>query len=279
MNRTALVLLAALALMTTGCDKLKSRDQLNKGIQAYRNARYSDAVEFFKNSVALDSSNLNGRRYLATAYMSQYIPGADSPDNNRMAKAAKDEFLNVLKENPNDTLALASLASLAYQQAQGVPEMDKKFERLNEAKEWYKKLAQADPQNKEAFYSLGVIDWAETYPVRMTARSKLGMKPEDPGPIKDKKVKEELRQRNLPLIEDGIKNLQKAIEIDPNYDDAMSYINLIYRERADLAESPEDYKKDSDIAEQWVQKSMDTKKKKGAAAAAAAAGGITQESK
>jgi tetratricopeptide (TPR) repeat protein len=279
MNRITIVFLAALAFMSAGCDKLKSRDQLNKGITAYRNARYNDAVEFFKNSVALDSSNLNGRRYLATAYMSQYIPGADSPDNNLMAKAAKDEFLNVLKENPNDTLALASLASLAYSQAQGVSDLDKKFERLNEAKEWHRKLVQADPQNKEAYYSLGVIDWAETYPIRMTARAKLSMKPEDPGPIKDKKVKEELRQRNLPLIEDGIKNLQKAIEIDPNYDDAMSYINLIYRERADLAEAPEEYKKDSDIAEQWVKKSMDTKKRKGAQAAATAAGGITQESK
>jgi len=108
-----MVLLAALAFMSAGCDKLKSRDQLNKGIQAYRNARYNDAVEFFKNSVALDKTNINGRRYLATAYMSQYIPGADSPDNNRMAKAAKDEFLNVLNDNPKDTLALASLASLA----------------------------------------------------------------------------------------------------------------------------------------------------------------------
>ena len=53
------------------------------------------------------------------------------------------------------------------------------------------------------------------------------MKPEDPGPMKDKKVKEELRGKNLPMIEDGIKNLQKAIEIDPNYDDAMAYLNLI----------------------------------------------------
>lgn len=279
MNRTTIVLLAAVALMSTGCDKLKSRDQLNKGIQAYRNARYTDAVEFFKNAVALDSSNLNGRRYLATAYMSQYIPGADSPDNNRMAKAAKDEFLGVLKDNPNDTLALASLASLAYQQAQGVSEMDKKFERLNEAKEWYQKLAQADPQNKEAYYSLGVIDWAETYPVRMTARAKLGMKPEDPGPVKDKKVKEELRQRNLPLIEDGIKNLQKAIEIDPNYDDAMAYMNLLYRERADLAETPDEFKKDIDTAESWVQKSLDTKKRNGARAAAAGTGGITPDAK
>lgn len=255
---------SAFLIASTGCAKLKSRDELNQGVAAFKGAKYSNAVEHFKTSVDLDPENLNGRLYLATAYMQQYIPGADSPENNQMAKAAKEEFQKVLDKSPNDKLALASLASLAYQQAQGVPELEQKFKRLNEAKEWYAKLVLADPANKEAFYSLGVIDWAETYPIRTSARSKLGMKPEDPGPIKDKKVKEELRARNLPMIEDGIKNLQKAIEIDPNYDDAMSYVNLIYRERADLAESAEDYKKDTETAESWVQKSLDTKKMKAA---------------
>ena len=55
--------------------------------------------------------------YLATAYMSQYIPGADSPDNMQLAKQAKEEFIKVLENHPNDTTALASLASLSYQQA------------------------------------------------------------------------------------------------------------------------------------------------------------------
>ena len=163
---------------------------------------------------------------------------------------------------------------MAYQQAQGVPELDEKFKRLNEAKEWYLKLVAADPQNKEAYYSLGVIDWAETYPVRTTARVKLGMKPEDPGPIKDKKVKEELRARNMPMVEDGIKQLSKAIEVDPNYDDAMAYLNLMYRERADLADTKEEFTKDSEMADSWVQKSLDTKKMK---AAKQPTSGITQE--
>lgn len=275
MKKTLSVLgLTFLALAGTGCDKLKSRDALNQGVQAYKGARYGAAVDFFKTAVQLDPTNQNGRLYLATAYMSQYIPGADSPENNQMAKAAKDEFEKVLQNNPNDKIALASLASLAYQQAQGVTDLEKKFQRLDDAKGWYQKLVVADPQNKEAYYSLGVIDWAESYPVRMSARVKLGMKPEDPGPVKDKKVKEELRGKNLPKIEDGIKNLQKAIEIDPNYDDAMAYLNLTYRERADLADSPEEFKKDSEIADSWVQKSLDTKKMK---AQKQPAGGISNE--
>ncbi len=53
-------------------------------------------------------------------------------------------------------------------------------------------LPVTDPKNKDAYYSLGFIAWSRWYPAYGTARANLGMKQEDPGPIKDKKVKEEL---------------------------------------------------------------------------------------
>jgi len=264
-------------LGVTGCDKLKSRDRLNRGVQAYRSARYADAVDFFKEAVALDPNNLNGRLYLATAYMSQYIPGAGSPENLQVAKQAKEEFLKVLEKDANDKTALASLASLSYQQAQGEPDLDAKIKKLDEAKEWYLKLIAADPQNKEGFYSLAVIDWVKWYAAWMRSRADLGMKPEEPGPLKDKKVKDQLKDQYSAVIEDGIKNLQKALDIDPNYDDAMAYMNLLIRERADLDDTADQYKKDVDVADGWVQKALDTKKMKAAKEAAKGNTGIIAE--
>jgi len=278
MKTISLVLgIGVLVLAGTGCDKLRSRDQLNRGVQAYRSAKYADAVEFFKTAVNLDPSNLNGRLYLATAYMTQYIPGAESPENLQLAKQAKEEFLKVLERDPNDKTALASLASLSYQQAQGMPDLEQKLKKLDEAKEWYLKLIAADPQNKEGFYSLAVIDWVKWYAAWMKSRADLGMKPEEPGPIKDKKVKADLKDQYSAVIEDGIKNLQKALDIDPNYDDAMAYMNLLIRERADLDDSPDQYKKDVETADGWVQKALDTKKMKAAKEAAKTQGGITPD--
>jgi tetratricopeptide (TPR) repeat protein len=278
MKTISLVLgIGLLVLAGTGCDKLRSRDQLNRGVQAYRSAKYADAVEYFKTAVNLDPSNLNGRLYLATAYMTQYIPGAESPENLQLAKQAKEEFLKVLEKDPNDKTALASLASLSYQQAQGMPDLEQKLKKLDEAKEWYLKLIAADPQNKEGFYSLAVIDWVKWYAAWMKSRADLGMKPEEPGPIKDKKVKADLKDQYSAVIEDGIKNLQKALDIDPNYDDAMAYMNLLIRERADLDESPDQYKKDVETADGWVQKALDTKKMKAAKEAAKTQGGITPD--
>ncbi len=92
-GRVLTVLAVLLALFSTvGCSKLRARDQLNKGVQAYKNAKYEDAIEHFKNAVELDPTLINARLYLATAYAQQYIPGADSPDNNRFAEQAIDVF-------------------------------------------------------------------------------------------------------------------------------------------------------------------------------------------
>jgi len=279
MKSTILVAgIGLLVLFATGCDKLRSRDALNHGVQAYKGAHYTEAVDYFKNAVQLDPDNTMPRLYLATAYMSQYIPGAESPENMQLAKQAKEEFQKVLEKNPSDTTALASLASLSYQQAQGLPDLDQKLKKLDEAKEWYLKLIAADPQNKEGFYSLAVIDWVKWYAAWTKARQDLGMKSEEPGPLKDKKVKADLQTEYGAVIDDGMKNLQKALNIDPQYDDAMAYMNLLIREKADLDDSPEQYKADTDTADKWVQKALDTKKLKAAKAAAAAQqGGITAE--
>ena len=134
---------------------------------------------------------------------------------------------------------------------------------MDDAKQWYEKLISVDPKNKEAYYTFGVIAWTKTFAPRMEARAKLGMKPEDPGPIKDKKIREELTAKNGPIADEGIQNLQKALQIDPEYDDAMAYMNLLLREKADLEESPTAYKKDTDEADTWVQKSLETRKHQG----------------
>src|SRR6266487_2656176 len=210
--RKVIVVLAvtALAVLGTSCNQLKARDQLNKGVQAFTAAQYPEAVEHFKTAVELDPGFASARLYLATAYMQQYIPGADSPENNRMAQAAFDNFKKVLDQEPKNTLAMASIASLNLNQ-----------KKWDEAQQWFDKLIAVEPNNADAYYSMGFIAWSKWYPVYGTARANLGMKQEDPGPIKDKKVKEELKAKWSPVIDGGLAALDKALQINPEYDDAM----------------------------------------------------------
>jgi tetratricopeptide (TPR) repeat protein len=254
---------AAFVILGSGCAKLKSRDEMNRGVQAYKNAKYVDAVNHFKSAVELDPTNQNAQLYLATSYMTQWVPGADSPENNRAQKAAKQEFLKVLEKDPQNKIALASLASMSYSQAGfGTPEQ--KSEALGEARKWNMKRVEVDPNDAEAYYSLGVIAWAEAYPNIQTERVKLNMKGDDPGPIKDKKVKAELQEKYGKAIEDGLSSLEKAINIDKENDDAMTYLNLLLRKKADLEENADAAKADVAKAEEWANKSLDIKKVKAA---------------
>lgn len=272
----ATLLAGALTIIGTGCNKLKSRDDLNKGVSAYRNAKYDAAVDLFQEAIDLDPQNANARTYLAIAYMMQWIPGAVSPENVQFATKAREEFNKVLQMNPKDTTALASLASLSYNEAQSLP-LEEKMAKLDEAAKYNLQLIEADPSARDAYYSLGVISQNKFYPVLMTARLNAGMKPDEPGPLKDKKAREELQGKYGAIVQEGIDRLQKSLDIDPEYDDAMAYMNLLIREKADLTADKDEYKKQIEVADGWLQKALDVKKIKQERLEKKSGGGIVQE--
>jgi len=245
---TALVAVALTLFSAAGCNKLRARDHLNKGVQSYKNAKYEEAIAHFQRAVSLDPGLLNARLYLATAFAQQYIPGADTEDNNRMAQQAIDQYKEVLERDHKNINSVKGIAYLYLQM--------KKFD---EAKQYYRKATELDPNDPEPYYSVAVIDWTQSYQPRMEERAKLGLKPEEP--LKDKKVCASLKQRISPYVQDGIDDLNKALQSRPDYDDAMAYMNLLYREKADLeCDNPAARAADLKIADEWVDKTMATKK-------------------
>ena len=262
MNKSLRMLTVGAALLAlfagVGCNKLRARDQLNKGVGSYKNAKYEEAISHFQQAVEMDPSLLNARLYLATAYAQQYIPGADTPDNNRNAEQAIDQFKQVLDQHPGRDQQITSL--------KGIASLYFNMKKLDMAKEYHKKVAQLHPNDPETYYSIGVIDWTEAYQPRMEERAKLGLKPDQPLNVKDKdqrKVCDALSAKSADTIKDGIDNLNKALQLRPDYDDAMAYMNLMYREKADIeCEDPAGRAQDLKIADEWVDKTMATKKAK-----------------
>ena len=277
MNKTLRLLMlvaVALALFSSlGCDKLKARDQLNKGVKAYKDNHYEQAIDHFQQSVQLDPTLINARMYLATAYVSQYIPGVDSPDNLRTAQQAIDEYQKVIDANPSRDQKVNSAKGIAYLYLN-----EKKWE---DAKKYYRMASELDPNDPEPYYSIGVIDWTAAYQPRMEERAKLGMKPDEHLSAKNKdqkKLCEELKTKNGPAIQEGIDTLDKAIKLREDYDDAMAYMNLMYRERADV-ECDDEAARAADLktADGWVDKAMQAKQARAAKAAAAQGGQVTMD--
>jgi tetratricopeptide (TPR) repeat protein len=267
--------LIALFILSSGCNKLKARDNLNKGVNSFKAGQYTAAADDFKMAIDLDPDLPSARLYLATAYMTQWVPGSEAPENVRNMNSALKEFQTALTSNLDDKnklIAMQSLASIHYQKKD-----------YSDAEEWNKKVIAADPKNKEAYYTLGVIAWSEFLPSDREARTAQGIRLEDPGPLKDAKpapknkkgsaepdLKAELKAKYWQKLTDGIEDEKKALEIDPEYENAMAYMNLLIRYRADLDDTKEQYLADSKESDSWVQKNLETIKKKAARKSASA---------
>lgn len=239
-------------------DYLQARMSLNRGVQAFTAADFVRAGELFEEAAGLDPTLKDARVYLAYSTMMQYQPGAEYPENIAIANRALDGFRAVLEDDPENDTALQSIASLYFQ-----------MKKMDESKEWHHKVLKTLPDYKESWYTIGVICWTQSYEPRLELRAELGMQQEDPGPIGAQRLTRsqreglaEVAEEVVPLIEEGLDALEQAIAIDPDYDDAMAYVNLLYRERADFAEDKAEHDEYLAQADEWVQKALDTRKRK-----------------
>jgi tetratricopeptide (TPR) repeat protein len=258
----AVAALAVLAFAASGCSKLKARDLLNKGVAAFKNGQSDAAIEDFKQAKEADPDLLNARLYLATAYASLYIPGAPSAENLARGQQAVAEFKEVLDKDPNNLSAIDGIGSILFQMA-GQPFDPKKFE---ESKSYHQRHIQLKPDDPEPYYWIGVIDWTLAFRANgemRVAYNKDNIKKQvrDTDPLPPA-VRTEYASKYGTIIDEGITDLQKAISLRPDYDDAMAYLNLLYRRKADMVETPDERASLLKQADDLVDKVKEIKQKR-----------------
>jgi tetratricopeptide (TPR) repeat protein len=252
--RVVFVLLAVgVAFAVAGCAKLRARNDLNKGVQAYENAQFDTAIEYFKQAKQLDPTLLNARLYLAQAYASQYIPGAPSDENKRNGEQAIAEWKEVLQIDPNNTNALGGIGSMYYNMA-GTP-----FDRdmMEQAKTYEQKVMQVNPNDPTPYYWVGVIDYWIAFRTNAQLRADYNEKARKP--IKEldplpPAVRDQFIQKEGATVDDGIHSLQHAIQLKPDYANAMAYLNLLLREKADMETTLEARNADEKQADDLLEK-------------------------
>lgn len=273
MNRPARITAIAVALTgmvfsISGCNRLAARDQLNKGVDAYKSARYEEAIGHFQKATELDPSLPMAKTYLATALAQNVVPGLDTPDNLKTAQQSISIFQEVLAKDPTDVNSMKQIAGIYFS-----------IKKFPEAKEWQKKVLAVDPKDPEAAYTVGVIDWTLAHENTLKNLVPAGVNDDGEGNVKaPKKVMQEIAQENAPLVEEALNYLNQAVTNRPNYDDAMAYLNLIYRRKADVDYGNADaVKEDVAKAKEWSAKAMGTRKEN-EAKKEKGPGGITMDS-
>jgi tetratricopeptide (TPR) repeat protein len=223
--------LAAFVLAGTSCQKLQARDNLNKGIDAFKKGKFDKAVEFFDNARKQDPDLTNAELYLATAYAQQFDPNsAPTGDNEKYANAAIETFQAVLNKDPKNASAVAGLAGLY----QGLKNLEK-------SREYYKKQTEIEPNNAVPFYAIASTDW-----LRIRQAEKEGH------PLSS--------EEKAQTVEEGLEYVDKALEKNPNYQEAMAYKNLLLRDKAAATKDPAQAKQYLEQADVWFNKALEALK-------------------
>ncbi len=205
---------------------------LNEGVEAYKAGDFEKAIERFRWALDLDPKLLEAQLYLGSAYASRFIPGHPSEENKRLGETAIREFEKVLEQDPEHTMALSHLATIHLA-----------MKNFDQAKKYRHKLIKLDPEDPENYYAIGVISWGHAYRNRMELKQKYGLEREAPLAPVDRS---ELAEKNRALVNEGIDMLHEALALKPKYIDAIAYLHLMYREKAELASGWQE-------REKWLQ--------------------------
>ena len=245
------VALTGMILSMSGCQQLEARDQLNKGVDAYKSAHYEEAIGHFQRATELDPTLSMAKTYLATALAQNIVPGEQTPENLKTADQAIAIYQQVLNKNPNDVNSIKRIAGIYYN-----------INAFDKAKVWQKKVLDVDPKDPEAAYTIGAIDWNQAHADLLTLLQSAGLNDDGKGNVKaPKKLMEQFQQKDASLVDEGMKYLNQALANRPNYDNAMAYLNLMYRIKANIDFGhADDVKTDLAQADQWVAKALSTRK-------------------
>lgn len=134
MNRPARIIALAVALggmvfTMSGCKRLEARDHLNKGVDAYKSAKYDEAIDHFQKATELDPSLPMAKSYLATALAQNVVAGLDTPENLKTAQSAISMFQEVLDKEPTDVNSMKQIAGIYFS-----------IKKLDDAEVWQKKF-------------------------------------------------------------------------------------------------------------------------------------------
>ncbi len=249
LSTLALCLVFASGMAVSGFAQSAAQSEMQAGADARNRGDFQASVAHFQNAVNLEPANVKARLFLGHALIRQAIAEKQYLDNDIRDKplltAALQQYREVLALDSVNAVAMLNVVALTgYNQ---------------ESRAMMLKLLAADPGNKDAYYTLGVIDWSLAYgPIRDAYKS-LGVSPAV-RQLPDPTIRANLRGQLTPYIDEGQRVLQIALEKDPNSSDTMAYLNLMHRERAMLAESPQEVDTEVAEADSWVGKALDAKR-------------------
>lgn len=272
-------LMAALFVPLAGCSELRARHLAREGNQHFREGDYVAAVQAYSASERLYPLPVVAfNRGLACRQL--MLPGAKSAENERSVECALAAFTRLKKLNPSDARAdqlyqqtlfdadrFETLATMYRARLQAAPndpaainaliQVYSRWDHWDEALYWTLERARREPQNAEAQYAVGVFIYNRLF-ARGGGAEQSSFDPRSAEALRAQPVAapgDITGKERAALAQQGIDHLQKALELRPNYADAMTYLGLLYRQKSfAFFDRPTEWQAAVDSAESFRQK-------------------------
>jgi tetratricopeptide (TPR) repeat protein len=247
-------------------DSASGNVELGKGIVAYNSGKLDEALRHFKDAASLNPKDPVAKIWIGEVLTRKVTPGVDSPENLKTAQQAISLYQEVISETlirGTEPLPwIESEHTVKVEVMKRIALIDISINKPEESKTWQKRVLDLKPKDSEAGFAVGVIDWMQAHQNALTALKAAGIKDDGQGNAKAPvKVMETIKSQNEALVEEGLKYLSQAAESHSKNAEAMTYLDLTYRRKADLDYSNETARLD-DVAKanEWAHKAIETRK-------------------
>lgn len=254
----------ALGLLSlAGCKKIEARGEIKRGNEFFKAGNYASALASYQAAGQLDPGQDKIKKFIGLTYMMMVQPGSKHPKDIEFAAKAMENLQAYVKEHPEDKKANEYLVSM-YLQA----------DKFDEAIAFYQQRLQADPKDSKAIQSLAAMyfkkgdfktgfEWLE---------KRAAMEPNNPEGWTMIGVQAWDRSYHYPdldpatraaIVEKGIEAVDKALKLpgEAGKFDALTYINLLYREKAKMEPDPVKQQDLIATADKYRQQALDLRKK------------------
>jgi tetratricopeptide (TPR) repeat protein len=224
------VILAILAIAAVHAQN-DSADWAKRGGELFAAGKFREAMDAYEHVILLSPTNASMHRQLGATLLKLYVPGDSSAENAAIASRSESEFKKAIELGANAT--------------EGLIELYSKQGNFRAARELSEHDLEAHPRHKWALYGSAGVVLAEISPE---------LKPAASGPLPASEAKQALVSKYGPAMEEAIKRLRYAIQLDPIYFDAMVRLTELLRARADLRDTADQYQADIGEIQSWSRK-------------------------
>jgi tetratricopeptide (TPR) repeat protein len=280
------LLIVALVAIGTGCSELKARHHARTGNGHYLDGDYAGAVREYELAEQAYPAGLHVVELNKGLACRQLMsPGGKSPEQERAVNCALGSFTKMKELRPEDprgeqlyvqTLFDADRFDTLIAMYQGELAKDpndmaainslinvhSRADHWSEALKWSMKRADLSPTDAEAQYTVGVMMFNRLFQkggadkANYDPRPDPNANPKDPPKVPPPFTIGDLMGSERVRIADlAIQYMTKALEIRPNYREAMGFMSLLYRQKAfAFLDKPVEWELWVNTAEEWRNK-------------------------